>query len=227
METGRPTPMFPLSTVLFPHAPMSLHVFEPRYRAMTAECLAGDREFGVVLITRGWEVGGTDERAGVGTVARIEQAAQLPDGRSFLQVVGRRPISVVEWLPDGPYPQAVVVDVTEDDRQVEEGAGSEGADRGEGDRPTVAPVLGRALSAVRLARGLLSEAGRAPALVLDDADLTDDPVAAGWRLCHAAPVGPLDRQRLLEARGLGRRMDLLASLCSEVAEDLARMLAGG
>lgn len=49
--------MFPLSTVLFPCAGLPLHVFEARYRALIADCLASDREFGVVLIARGSEVG--------------------------------------------------------------------------------------------------------------------------------------------------------------------------
>ena len=44
--------MFPLGSVLFPHAVLPLHVFEPRYRQLTEECLAGDGRFGVVLIER-------------------------------------------------------------------------------------------------------------------------------------------------------------------------------
>ena len=48
--SGQRLPMFPLSGVLFPFRSMRLHVFEPRYRAMTRDCLAGDRRFGVVLI---------------------------------------------------------------------------------------------------------------------------------------------------------------------------------
>ena len=55
--------MFPLSAVLFPYATMPLHVFEPRYRALMHDCLAGDRRFGVVLIERGSEVGGGDQRS--------------------------------------------------------------------------------------------------------------------------------------------------------------------
>jgi len=74
--------MFPLSTVLFPHAQIPLHVFEPRYRALTADCLAGDARFGIVLIARGSEVGGGDERMTVGTRAVITHAASLADGRS-------------------------------------------------------------------------------------------------------------------------------------------------
>ena len=53
----RTLPMFPLSTVLFPHAALPLHVFEARYRRLMADCLAGDGSFGVVLIARGPEVG--------------------------------------------------------------------------------------------------------------------------------------------------------------------------
>src|SRR4029079_13532551 len=41
-------PLFPLTTVLFPGAPMPLHIFEPRYRQMLADCLEGDRRFGLV-----------------------------------------------------------------------------------------------------------------------------------------------------------------------------------
>ena len=62
--------MFPLGNVLFPHAQLPLHVFEPRYRALAETCLAGDGEFGVVLIERGSEVGGGDTRFSIGTVAR-------------------------------------------------------------------------------------------------------------------------------------------------------------
>ena len=47
--TGSRLAMFPLSTVLFPYAQIPLHVFEPRYRALVADCLAGDARFGIVL----------------------------------------------------------------------------------------------------------------------------------------------------------------------------------
>ena len=56
-------PMFPLGTVLLPGAVLPLHVFEPRYRQLVQDCLAGEPEFGVVLIERGSEVGGGDQRA--------------------------------------------------------------------------------------------------------------------------------------------------------------------
>ena len=109
-------PMFPLGSVLFPHAALPLHVFEARYRSLVEECLAGEPEFGVVLIERGSEVGGGDTRFGVGTVARIVDASLFPDGRYALVTVGTARLRVHEWLPDDPYPRASVEGL--DDRTV-------------------------------------------------------------------------------------------------------------
>ena len=46
-------PLFPLSVVLFPGNPLPLHIFEPRYRRMLADCLAADRRFGITPARRG------------------------------------------------------------------------------------------------------------------------------------------------------------------------------
>src|SRR6266536_1773512 len=115
MRGGSTLPMFPLGSVLFPHAQLPLHVFEPRYRAITETCLAGDGEFGVVLIERGSEVGGGDARFSVGTVARIAAAGRLPDGRYLLAAVGTRRLRVREWLSDDPFPLAEVELLDESD----------------------------------------------------------------------------------------------------------------
>ena len=88
------SPMFPLGSVLVPGMILPLHVFEPRYRALVRDCTAGDGEFGVVLIERGSEVGGGDARTDVGTMARIVQADELPDGRFAVGAVGMRRIRV-------------------------------------------------------------------------------------------------------------------------------------
>src|SRR4051794_7636844 len=98
--------MFPLGTVLFPTVFLPLHIFEPRYRELARRCMHGDREFGVVLIERGSEVGGDDVRTSVGTIARVLEATELDDGRWMLGAVGTRRIRVHEWLPDDPYPRA-------------------------------------------------------------------------------------------------------------------------
>ena len=87
-------PMFPLGTVLLPHMLLPLHIFEPRYRALIHDVLDGDREFGVTLIERGHEVGGGDRRADVGTVAHVEEAEELDDGRWVVLAAGTRRIRV-------------------------------------------------------------------------------------------------------------------------------------
>ena len=108
-------PMFPLGHVLLPTVYLPLHVFEPRYRELVRVCLDGEHEFGVVLIARGSEVGGGDQRLAVGTVARIVEAAELPDGRWALGTIGTRRIRVREWLTDDPYPMADVEEWPEPD----------------------------------------------------------------------------------------------------------------
>ena len=92
-----PLPMFPLGSVLFPTMVLPLHIFEERYRALVADCLAGEQEFGVCLIERGFEVGGGDERTAVGTVAQIIDAKQFDDGRFRREVCCREP-QLLEFL---------------------------------------------------------------------------------------------------------------------------------
>src|SRR5260370_42655783 len=104
----RVIPMFPLGTVLFPHALLPLHVFEPRYRVMTERVLKAEREFGVVLIERGSEVGGGDTRFDVGTGAQIVRAQPLGDGGYVLAPAGIRRLRVARRVPGDPYPQAGV-----------------------------------------------------------------------------------------------------------------------
>jgi len=199
--------MFPLSTVLFPGAGLALHVFEPRYRALVADCLAGDGAFGVVLIARGSEVGGGDERVSVGTEAGIEIAQPLPDGRWRLLARGRRPIEVQTWTGEDPYPRAVVGDVID--------PGEPSPER-----------LDQAARSVRRAFALASELGAGPSSP-DDQPLAAAMAEAAWQLCARAPLGPLDHQRLLEATGPDDRLALFVELVDAVSEDLARLLSHG
>ena len=200
-------PMFPLGTVLVPSAGLPLHVFEPRYRALVHDCLAGGRELGVVLIERGSEVGGDDVRTDVGTVARIVEAVELPDGRWALATVGVRRLRVVEWLPDDPYPLAEV----EDWPDPEPGPGYPAA-------------LGECLVLLRRALALAAEAGdpAAPATI----ELSDDPVLAGYQSIAVAPIGPLDRHGLLAAPTPDQRVAALADLLHDAIEVLGLRLGG-
>lgn len=102
-------PMFPLEVAMLPGEELPLRIFEPRYAAMVQACLgADDPAFGVVLIAAGREVGGGDTRSDVGALAHIAEYSELGPGRYVLKCVMGERIRVLEWLPDDPYPRAVV-----------------------------------------------------------------------------------------------------------------------
>jgi Lon protease-like protein len=200
-------PMFPLGSVLFPHAVLPLHVFEPRYRQMTEECLAGSKEFGVVLIERGSEVGGGDVRFDVGTVASIIRAGELEDGRWVLATAGTERFRVREWLTDDPYPRADIERLTEAPVEV---------------APLVLEELGRRL---RRVLALRAELGEPSAGV--DLTLADDAVRASFEAAALAAVGPLDAQRLLELDDAGERLARVSELLADETPVLEFRLGDG
>ena len=205
----RRLPIFPLGTVLMPTQVLPLHIFEPRYRELMAYLTAPGSvpELGVALIERGHEVGGGDQRASVGTVAHLLESQELPDGRWLALFVGGDRFEVIRWLPDDPYPQAEVDDLPDPEWDP--------ADDG---------PLATAEEQVRQAMALASELGEAA--LRPDVAFSEDPARRAWELCAAAPLGPLDRQRLLGASTAVR----LATLTEEVAEAkrvLAFRLGGG
>jgi uncharacterized protein len=195
--------MFPLGTVLFPHMVLPLHVFEPRYQQLTHDVLAGDREFGVCLITRGHEVGGGDERSPVGTVARVIQAEELDDGRWLLVAVGVRRVRVVRWLADDPYPRALVEELAD----------------GEAERPELPAGTEGRLRRVLAMHAELGHAGVPATFELDP-----DPVVASWQIAVVAPLTPFDAQRVLEAPDGAARVALVDRLLRELEEVLGLQL---
>lgn len=100
--------MFPLEHPLLPGEPLGLNVFEPRYRKLVADVLAGDGRFGVVLIARGSEVGGGDERCDVGTVVSLVGHRVRASGQIHLACRGTDRLRVIRWLDDDPYPRAEI-----------------------------------------------------------------------------------------------------------------------
>jgi Lon protease-like protein len=204
----RVMPMFPLGSVLLPGMHLPLHVFEPRYRELVRVCIGGDGEFGVVLIERGSEVGGGDSRFGTGCVARILGATRAEDGRWLLATVGTRRIRVRSWLPDDPFPRADV---------------EEWPDPPAG--PEAVRLRDAAASALRRLLALVAEAGIAapPATV----DVPRDPAEAAFAMTALAPLGPLDRLRLLEAGTVEERLDALATRVEEATAVVANRLTEG
>lgn len=184
-------PMFPLGSVLLPGMLLPLHVFEDRYRVLVERVLAGDGAFGVTLIERGSEVGGDDVRADIGCLARVLDAEQQPDGRWYLVAVGTDRIRVDEWLADDPHPRATVS--TAFDAAPWGGTPDEWAATVEAFETLIELVE-------RVSGGIV-----APRVTL-----VDDPAVATFQMAATAPIGPLDRQRVLAADTAEARMVLLA-----------------
>jgi uncharacterized protein len=201
----RELPMFPLGTVLLPHMVLPLHVFEPRYRALVRDVLDGEREFGVTLITRGHEVGGGDERADVGTVARILQAEELDDGRWLVIGLGVRRVRVDRWLDDDPYPRALVADLEDDD------AGA-----------ALPPGITGRLRRVLAMHAELGYEG-VPATL----EIEQDPAVASWQIAIAAPLTPFDAHRVLATTDGAERLTLLDELLEDLESVLALQLQAG
>ena len=103
-------PLFPLPrVVLFPQTFLPLHIFEPRYRQMTAECLATHQHF-ILVLTRAHD--GSDlvpqgtATFGTGCLARIVKSEAQADGRFNLLVQGRQAVRIHEDPSPRPFRQA-------------------------------------------------------------------------------------------------------------------------
>jgi len=102
-------PLFPLAhVVLFPHAMMPLHIFEPRYRSLVADCLATHKAFAVALLTDAAEpdAQGLPPIANVAGVGLIVEHQALPDGRSTLLLHGQARVRLEELPFVPPYRRA-------------------------------------------------------------------------------------------------------------------------
>lgn len=197
--------MFPLGAALLPGAVLPLHVFEPRYRQMVHDLLdddAHDPEFGVVMIERGREVGGGDVRRDVGTVARVVDMKALPDGRYALIAVAGDRLRVNAWLPDDPYPLADI-DVWPDD------------DLGTVDLDLAAQRIEQLHEKVRDINAEVRALGELTPP--PDTEIAVDPHLALYHLGSIAPLGPADRQRMLEAATLRARFEVFAAALDDAA----------
>ena len=95
-------PLFPLNRVLFPGGELPLRIFEPRYIDMVRDCMREDKGFGVVLIEQGSEVGEAAQTFRVGTLAKIVDFDQQPDGLLGILARGHERFQIlsVEVLPN-------------------------------------------------------------------------------------------------------------------------------
>ena len=200
-------PMFPLGSVLFPSMPLTLRIFEERYLKLLGDLMGSDQpEFGVVLVSRGSEVGGGDNRMSVGTIASVTEIGTT-DEFLGLESFGSRRFTVTDWLPDDPYPIAEIEfmpDLIWDD--------------------SLMPARVHLEAQVRKVLGLASEFG--DLLFGADITLSDDPMSAVWQMAGILPIGELDRFDLLTSQSAEELIAQTYEIVSTAEETLRAMLAG-
>lgn len=190
-------PMFPLSTVLMPAMPLSLRIFEERYLKLLGDLISEENpEFGVVLIERGPEVGGGEQRLGIGTLADVTNIGTL-DQFYGLESIGSQRFLVNAWLPDNPYPMAdidFIPDLIWDD--------------------SLTPAKAHLETRVRNLLAFASEFGDLQYSA--DTEFSEDPIDACWQMAGVLPVGPLDQVDILRSNSaedlISRTLEIVANL---------------
>ena len=204
-------PIFPLpEVVFFPQTILPLHVFEPRYRQMIKDCLAGDGWLSVVMLRPGWEKDYQGRPpvhaiAGAGEVIQVEE---LADGRYNVLLDGRARVRILDEEP----PNGRLYRVVRAERLDDQGPSPD--DRTfPGRLQELRTAHARLLMALGQSHpdvvGRLTVAGASPGAVID-------------RIVAAVVPDSEVRQRLLEATDLSERLDLAVGALGE----LLTMVAG-
>lgn len=192
-------PLFPLkNVVLFPGMMLPLHIFEMRYREMIGECIDEKRQFGVVLINEGKEVGNGAVPSKVGTAAAIRRVEKLPDGRMNIRAVGTQRFRILKLNHERNFLQGLVKPMP-----IVNGSTALAADLAHKVRPRVVEYI-----------ELLSAASQQK-LRLDR--LPEDPSQLALMVAIALQINTADKQALLERAGvpemLAYELHLLSREC--------------
>ncbi|MHB8510057.1 MAG: LON peptidase substrate-binding domain-containing protein [Candidatus Dormibacteria bacterium] len=196
-----PVPLFLLRTVLFPHMPLSLHVFEERYRCMLEDCLQEGKTFGVVSIREGSEVDAAAEPRGVGTLAKIVHVQKLPDGRMNLLITGATRFRLLGPVPGRVYARANVEYLSEDADGVSNRL-----------RTGLVEAFGRYV------RGLQKVSGNSAMVPA----LPEDPEVLSYLVAATIEGSVETRQQLLEAGSARERMRMELAILRREADLLRR-----
>jgi len=186
----RRIPIFPLpDAVFFPQMPLPLHVFEPRYREMVQDALAGDRVIGMTLLQPGWEADyeGRPKVFPVGCAGTIDHAEPLADGRYNVVLRGLGRFRILGEQAGRAYRIAEIEPL---------------AEPGTDDAAALAEARRKALEA-------LGRAAQGSAVVVLQTDLPDEVFVNA--LCQSLPLTALERQSLLE-------LDSVLERCRQLTE---------
>ena len=180
-------PIFPLDDLMvFPNILRPLHIFEPRYRAMVADALKGDRVIGMIQLRPGYEANyaGRPPVFAVGCAGVITDFEELPDGRYNIVLRGLVKFRILSEDQSLPYRVARVEAILEEPDNQERAA------------------LGKQRE--RLV-GLLPPGSELPPPAVPDEDVINT-------LAQYMPIGSLQRQELLELKGPLSRSEALITL---------------
>jgi Lon protease-like protein len=186
--------LFPLPTVvLFPNVFLPLHIFEPRYREMVADAIAGDRLIGMVLLRPGWQSDyeGRPPIYPIGCSGLITNFERLPDGRYNIILRGLDRFRVMGEDHERSYRRGFVERLAE-------------ADLSASDRDALRTHRSKLESLLAPA---VERSGADPrtAVAMSDADLVH-------ALAQYLDLEPLEKQALLEKDGVRTRAESLVEL---------------
>jgi Lon protease-like protein len=203
-------PLFPLHVVLFPDMPLPLHIFEPRYREMILRCREEKSPFGITLIQSGADIGAEAVPRQVGTLARISQYEELPDGRMNILVFGASRFRITRTFHDKPYLSASVSLIQEEPAD---------ADAIEPMFDTVAGLFRTYL------QSLFAMTGR----TLSTLQLPQEPEYLSYAVASILQVPPQQKQALLEITETKRRLEReVEILKAEInTQDALQSVVGG
>src|SRR5579883_2102207 len=193
--------LFPLpKVVLFPHAIMPLHIFEPRYRQMTEDALGTDKLVTIVQLRDPSSSQATGEPAieDVGCLGRIIKHERLPDGRFTFLLLGRKRVRLTREIPSDRLYRLAEVEILEDEEP-----------------PADCESL-RAELAALFRRTFVKEHELDP----DISDLLEADMPLGVLtdiMAHALSLPADLKQQLLNEPRTSRRAGLLLSLLMEIA----------
>lgn len=189
-------PLFPLNMVLFPGAPLPLHIFEERYRLMVSRCLEQQHPFGVVMITQGRAEETDVTFSPVGTTAQISEYVRLDDGRYYLVAIGQRRFRIQYLTQRLPYYVASVTMLSEETG----GSPAEAANQ-------LRTLYQRYWTAISGATGVQ----------LEHEALPDDLIDLTYWMANRFQVDYAQKQRWLEADVSTRLREMIAALRAELA----------
>jgi Lon protease-like protein len=189
--------------VLFPGASAPLHIFEPRYRRMLDDCMQGDHRFGLICLPAGMAERDL-ARGRVGTIARIDDAETLPDGRSNIAVTGEERFAFDQFVEsEAPYHVAATTqydDFPEPSGELDEAA---------------AEIQEQFERVARAARALADDVAPPPAL-------PDDPSRMAFAIAAMVDLTTDQRQKLLESRSPLNRMRDVGAILDVAAVPMER-----